>query len=118
MKGPLCFLFALLSCFVALGGENRSLDQTIERMITSVEKSQCTFIRNGSDHTPKDAAAHMRRKYNHFKKQIRTPADFIEKCASKSELSGKAYLVKLPDGKTVKCEDWLREKLKEESAGS
>lgn len=55
----------------------------------------------------------MRRKYQHFKDKIKTPEDFIEKCASKSELSGKEYSVKLPDGKVMSCKKWMTEELKQ-----
>ena len=56
----------------------------------------------------------MRRKYDRFKKEIKSIDDFVAKCASKSELSGKPYMVKTPDGKTIKCEDWLKERAVEE----
>lgn len=115
MKGYLLIFTLMLSSFVSLTAGVANVQQTVDRLITTVEKSNCTFIRNGSEHSPKEAAEHMRKKYNYFKKQIQSPADFIEKCASKSELSGKAYMVKFPGGKTEKCADWLREKLKENS---
>jgi hypothetical protein len=102
------FLFGIVHCTADDG-----LQKTVDHLISTVETSKCTFIRNGSDHTPKEAAEHMRKKYNYYKKEIRTPEDFIAKCATKSELSGKPYMVKFPDGKTQKCEEWLRSLLKE-----
>jgi hypothetical protein len=99
----------LLSC---LAEDSATLQKTVNHLIATVENSKCTFLRNGSDHTPKEAADHMRKKYNYFKKEIRTPADFIAKCATKSELSGKPYMVKFPDGKTQSCEEWLKQELK------
>ncbi|HTG43875.1 MAG TPA: DUF5329 domain-containing protein [Verrucomicrobiae bacterium] len=108
---------AILVSFVSYSAEPGKTQKDVERLIASVEKSDCVFIRNGSEHSPKDAAQHMRRKYDHFKKQIRTPDDFIEKCATKSELSGKAYMVKLPDGKMVPCSEWLRAKLAKDDTG-
>ncbi|MGN6385140.1 MAG: DUF5329 family protein [Verrucomicrobiota bacterium] len=85
----------------------------IEKLLKKVETSDCTFIRNGSNHTGKEAATHMRRKYEHFKHKIKTPEDFIEKCASRSELSGKEYSVKLPEGKVMSCKKWMTEELKQ-----
>src|SRR5689334_3961914 len=105
MTRYILMLALLFGSRTAFAEEKASLPQTVDHLISMVEKSKCIFIRNGSEHTPKEAAEHMRKKYNYFKKDIKTPADFIEKCASKSELSGKPYLVKLPDGKTIKCED-------------
>jgi hypothetical protein len=87
--------------------------KTVDYLIARVEKSDWKFIRNGDEHTGKEASEHMRRKYNHFKKEIKTPEDFIEKCASKSELSGKPYNVKKPDGSTMKCGEWMKTLLDE-----
>jgi len=108
-------LFGSLSLFA---DEKANLQQTIDHLIATVENSKCTFIRNGSEHTPKEAAEHMRKKYDYYKKEIKTPSDFINKCASKSELSGKPYMIKLPDGKTVKCRDWMDEELKRYRSGA
>jgi hypothetical protein len=105
-------LFLSALCF-AQAAQTSSLNATVEKLLTAVEKSDCKFVRNGSEHNGKDASAHMRRKYEHFKKDIKTPEDFIEKCASKSELSGKPYSVKLPDGKTIRCDEWLKKTLLE-----
>jgi hypothetical protein len=45
-----------------------------------------------------DAAKHMQAKYDYFKKELVTAEDFIERCASRSEVTGQAYRVKLADG--------------------
>jgi hypothetical protein len=89
--------------------EPEPVAKTVEYLITQVEKSpDMKFLRNGDEHSGKDAAKHMRRKYDHFKKEIKTAEQFIEKCAAKSELSGKPYMIKRSDGTTVKCEDWMK----------
>ncbi len=108
----ICALLCVFSFELAAAPQSDSR-AVIEKLLKKVEASDCTFIRNGSDHTGKEAATHMRRKYQHFKDEIKTPEDFIEKCASKSELSGKEYLVKLPDGKVVSCKTWMTEQLKQ-----
>src|SRR4051812_4209215 len=91
----------------ALAAEPEPLSKTVEYLIAAAEKSEVKFIRNGDEHTGKEAAQHMRRKYDHFKKSIKTPEDFIEKCASKSELSDKPYKIKSTDGKVVDSKDWM-----------
>ncbi len=107
-------LFSLglfLTCLVpSIAGADltKATAAQIDRLLDTVEKSKCVFIRNGSEHTGKDAAAHMRAKYKYFKKEIRTVDDFIAKCATKSELSGKPYLVKLENGQTVRCDKWMK----------
>jgi hypothetical protein len=105
------FLFASLGLRAA---DSDSLKPTVERLLKAVEKSDAKFIRNGGEHSGKDAAQHMRRKYDHFKKSIKTPEDFIEKCASKSELSEKPYQIKTADGKVVPAKDWMLGLLEED----
>ncbi len=84
----------------------------IEYLINYIDMSDCTFIRNGKEHTAKEAAKHVKRKYNHFKEQINTTEKFIELSATKSLLSSKPYLIKCPDKDTVKSNDWFLEELK------
>ena len=60
------------------------------------------FIRNGSEYTWKEAAAHLRMKLNNIGDKVRTADDFIKLCASKSYLSGKPYIIRTSNGNTVK----------------
>ncbi len=87
--------------------------ETIEYLIAYVAQSKLTFIRNGQEHDSVTAVAHMRRKYEYLKASIATPEDFIEQVASKSLLSGRAYMVRLPGGREAPVEAWLRGVLKE-----
>lgn len=110
----LALLLTTLFAIAAFAAENEPVSKTVDYLIAQVEKSsEVKFIRNGDEHNAKDAAKHMRRKYDHFKKEIKTPEDFIEKCAAKSELSGKPYMIKKADGSTMKCEDWMKALLDE-----
>jgi hypothetical protein len=79
----------------------------IQYLLSSVEHSDLTFIRNGKSYSPKEAAAHLRAKYDYFKGEIVTPEDFIRLAASKSELSGKPYQVETRDGQRVTSAEWL-----------
>jgi Family of unknown function (DUF5329) len=90
-----------------------SLEQTVNYLIDHVAKSNGTFIRNGASHTPAEAVAHIKAKYEHFKNQIKTPEDFIRLSASTSLLTGKPYLVRTPDGKEMRLDLWLTEALKQ-----
>ena len=90
-----------------------ALKETIEKLLTAVEKSEGKFVRNGDEHTGKAAAEHMRKKRDHFKKKIKTPEDFIELCATKSELSDKPYKIKMSDGKLVDSKEWMLARLVE-----
>lgn len=83
------------------------LQTTINYLIDTVAKSDAAFIRNDKPHTGKDAAEHMRQKYEHFKDKIKTPEDFIRLAGSKSLVTGKPYRVKMKNGEEIPCEKWL-----------
>ena len=89
------------------------LEKTIAYLLHQVEAADATFIRNGTTHTPAEAAAHIKAKYEHFKSQIKTPEDFIRLAASKSLLTGKPYLVRSPGGKEMPLDAWLTEALQQ-----
>jgi hypothetical protein len=109
---PFLVLIASLA-FASPAKSAESLDQTINYLIDHVAKAKATFIRNGTVHTPPEAAEHIKAKYAHFKGDIKTPEDFIRLSASKSILSGKPYLVRLPDGQEVRLDAWLTDALKQ-----
>jgi hypothetical protein len=112
---PSLFPFLVLIASLAFASPARSaesLDQTINYLIDHVAKANATFVRNGTSHTPPEAAEHIKAKYAHFKGDIKTAEDFIRLSASKSILSGKPYLVRLPDGQGVHLDAWLTDALK------
>jgi dTDP-4-dehydrorhamnose reductase len=83
----------------------------VDYLLQKIADSGLTFIRNGSEHTAAEAAAHIRDKYEHDQAEITTPEDFIAKAATSSVLTGQPYLVKTQDGQTRPAADWLRERL-------
>jgi hypothetical protein len=101
-------LGALLPGFLA-GPVSAAEDtgKTITYLLDYVSKSDLTFVRNGQDATGKQAAAHMRQKWDYFRPRIKTPEDFIRLAATKSELSGKLYLVRFKDGRESPAGEWL-----------
>ncbi|MBT8364461.1 MAG: DUF5329 domain-containing protein [Deltaproteobacteria bacterium] len=114
ISGFLIYLF--LACYIAFAekaAQSQNLATAINYMLAFVENSDCTFIRNDKAHTAKEAVAHMQRKYDHFKDEIKTPEDFIRLAASKSLMSGRPYMVRTKDGKLMKSETWLLEALKD-----
>jgi hypothetical protein len=112
LRLQLLLTFVLFFGFAAQTPARESLEQTIAYLIDYVGKSNATFIRNGISHTPTEAVAHIKAKYEHFKNEIKTPEDFIRLCASKSLQAGKPYLVRTPDGKEMHLDAWLTEALK------
>ena len=87
--------------------------QKIEALIQAVGALQgAVFIRNGSEHTPVEAAAHLRLKWRNAGKRVKTAPEFIQYCATGSSMSGRPYEIRLKDGRTVLARDWLWTELK------
>ena len=114
MKNIMVTAFVILALFSgALSAQDNIERKKIEFLISSVENLKgAKFIRNGSEYDGKEAAAHLRMKLQNVL-VVETADDFIRLCASQSSTSGKPYLIRLSDGKTIKSEEFFREKLKE-----
>jgi hypothetical protein len=104
------FLLLLLSFSLPAPAAD-SLSTDIERLLAAVEGSGCTFIRNGAGHDPAAAAAHMRKKYDYFHDRIRTAEDFIRLCGTRSETTGRPYLIRCGTAAPVPAADWLTREL-------
>ena len=85
----------------------------IEHLISAVGESGCTFVRNGKEHDAEAAEAHLRLKYRRGRKYATTAEAFIERLASKSSMSRKAYQMACPDSPTIASGVWLRARLAE-----
>jgi len=72
------------------GQQFENIESAIQFLLKHVADSGLTFVRNSERH---DATEHMNSKYEHFRDKIKTPVDFIQRCASKSLMPGKPYLV-------------------------
>ena len=84
----------------------------VEHLLTYVENSGCTFIRNGDQHAAADSVTHIMKKYDYYRDDIKTTEDFISYSATKSVLSGKYYKVRCPGQETMRTQDWLMTELK------
>ena len=114
MQRWLVGVFVLLTiCSAVPVRAAESLEQTIAFFLHRIETADATFIRNGQAHTPQEAVAHVRAKYEHFKAQIRTPEDFIRLTATKSLLTGQPYLERTRAGKEMPLSAWLSNALRE-----
>jgi len=105
-------LTVLLLTSLAVSGDGpgqppENLESTIQFLLKHVADSGLTFIRNSERHASFDAAEHMNSKYEYFRGKIKTPEDFIQRCASKSLMSGKPYLVVLKNDEEVRTDAWL-----------
>jgi len=108
----LAALFLLTPCLL-MGEQIDTVDKTVPYLINHVSGSGLIFIRNADRYTSVEAAEHMGNKYRHFREDIKTAEDFIERCASRSLLSGKPYLVINEQGEQVRTSEWLEAALAE-----
>jgi hypothetical protein len=86
----------------------------ISHLLDYLETSGCQFYRNGTWYNDMKAARdHAEQKYRYFagKGRIQSTEDFIKWAVSKSELSGKPYLVKCGNGPEEPTAQWLTDEL-------
>jgi hypothetical protein len=85
----------------------------IERLLSAIEAAEGdVFIRNETEHTAKDAAEHLRSKWQAAGDKIATAQQFIDEIASESSLSGESYRVRHADGTEILASEYLRDELK------
>ncbi len=106
-------LFLAVFCFGAPAA--RALDaqarDEIEYLLRQVESSDSRFIRNGTEYSAKEGAAHLRDKLKGAGDRIKTADDFVAGAATKSMISGQPYLMKPAGGAPIPVGPWLKERL-------
>ena len=93
----------------------------VQHLLAYLKNSGCQMERNGSMHDAQEAVEHIQKKYDYYKDDIKTTEDFIERSASRSSLSGRAYHLLCPGEDARPTADWLKEELeryRKEQAGS
>ncbi len=84
----------------------------IEALISKIENlGEAKFIRNGSEYDAKTAAKFLRGKWEKKAKEIASAKDFIDKAATKSDMSGKPYMIQLKGQAATPCGDYLKAEL-------
>jgi hypothetical protein len=104
---PLLLGLLLVSANSAAARQAEGLDTTIQHLITYVRESDVTFERNFSRHDSVAAAAHIDKKYQHFRDKIETPEQFIELCATASLVTGRPYMIIDGQGEEIPAGEWL-----------
>ncbi|MES1195843.1 MAG: DUF5329 domain-containing protein [Steroidobacter sp.] len=106
---------AFLFCIAALAhaDDTSSLEsRKINYLISSIESlPNAQFVRNGTAYDAKAAADHLRLKWKNAGSKVSTADDFIRLCGSVSSMTGKPYLIRFADGKTVTSQSFLRDQL-------
>jgi hypothetical protein len=113
----LVFIFLLVAPMLASAAV-KTQSPDIDALISRVAQARdVVFIRNGSDHTAAEAAAHLQRKLAAAHGRITTAEQFIDVLATRSSWTGIAYRVRFADGREVESAVWLRQLLREIRAG-
>lgn len=96
--------------FIAHAAEPVATKSEIAHLFTTLEASTCQFNRNGSWYNAKEAASHLNTKYKYLqdKDMVPTAEKFIERAATGSSLSGKAYLIKCADAVVQPSGPWFQ----------
>jgi hypothetical protein len=86
--------------------------EKIDELLSGIEGSDATFVRNGTEYDGRKAASHLRSKLFLAGKQVQTARDFISRIATHSEASGEPYEIR-PRGEGARpLSDWLLERLR------
>jgi len=109
----LALSLAFAAPVLALAETPAGVREDVRYLLGFIEKSGCSFYRNGTWSDAKAAEAHVRMKYDYLsdRNEIGTAKDFIEKAASASSFSGSPYQVKCPGSAPVLSRAWLSEEL-------
>jgi hypothetical protein len=86
----------------------------IDALLSQLAASGCQFKRNDSWHTAGEARAHLLKKLEYLadKQAVGSAEQFIERAATRSSVSGKAYWVKCGDAAAQPSGDWLGAELR------
>jgi hypothetical protein len=87
--------------------------QEIVHLLDYVTQQGCQINRNGSWYDSKAAREHLQQKYDYLQRRKLAPdaKAFIERAASSSSMSGKAYMVRCGNGQPVPSAEWLNAEL-------
>jgi hypothetical protein len=112
LKLPCIASIFLLSTLAisAQAAEPAATKQEIAHLFSTLETSGCQFYRNGSWYVSKDASAHLQSKYKYLQDKDLVPSTekFIERAATESSMSGKAYQIKCADNVAQPSAPWFQ----------
>lgn len=103
-----------LAPWMALAAPTPQVRAEIAGLMDALASSPCQFQRNGTWYQAARAREHLQRKYDHLLKKnlIDTTAQFIERAASRSSVSGRAYRVRCPGQPDMDAAPWFEQRLR------
>ncbi|CAN7251579.1 DUF5329 domain-containing protein [Pseudoxanthomonas sp. LjRoot143] len=99
--------------WAAYAAPSAQAKREIQGLMDALSTSSCEFQRNGTWHGREEARKHLQRKYDYLLKKnlVDTAEQFIERAASKSSMSGRAYQVRCPGQPAQPAATWFAAKL-------
>ena len=95
-----------------------SEEAKIERLLAIVRSMKgAKFVRNDAEHSPQDAADHLRSKWKRAGERVTTAEEFVDRIATRSSGSGEPYRIRFMDGTVILAGDYLRQRLAEIGQG-
>jgi Family of unknown function (DUF5329) len=93
----------------SFAAEPATSKQEIAHLFNALEASNCQFNRNGTWYSAKEASAHLQTKYKYLQDKDLVPSTekFIERAATESSFSGKAYQIKCADNVVQASSPWF-----------
>ena len=106
-KFLLSFVLLLFSSFIFADTQKE-----INHLLGFVEKTNCSFNRNGTSYNGGEARTHIQKKYDYYQDDIKSAEDFIEYSATKSMISGRKYIINCLNKEEMSSQVWLTNELK------
>lgn len=106
-------LFGLFSMAPAQAASGMDMPMEVNFLLGYIEGSGCEFQRNGTWHSAHEGQLHLRDKFNYLVawKRVDTTEQFIERAATESSITGRAYMVRCNGGPTITSKKWLGDEL-------
>ena len=115
MRLSLLFMIVALLHSAALFADDPNPE--IDHLLGAIGKSECIFIRNGTQHSAEKAEEHLRMKYKRGRRYATSAEAFIERLASKSSMTRKLYMMECPGVEAEPSGEWLMRHLDEYRRG-
>ena len=111
------FLLAASLALIALpasAAPSAATQREISGLMQALESSGCRFQRNGTWYDAVAARGHLQRKYDYLLKRdmVDSSEQFIERAASRSSMSGKAYKVSCSGAPEQDASAWFLQQLR------
>jgi hypothetical protein len=120
VKKVLCVTVALLCAGAGFAQVPAVTQREVGHLLDYVARPDCQFNRNGTWYRGDKAREHLKQKYDYLVKRDLAPTAeaFIERAATASSMSGKAYQVRCGGMAPTPSGPWLAEELRRYRAGA